>query len=300
MTYPAMFQPQVVDKTPVVDLKKDATIQNTGIVTLVPINNKSNRTLQFTFTGFTGKHYKTGENMWFGDVVKVNGDGSYKFRRISITDVREYNLNNPQDAQEWHIVRHHPNVKGSPNERNPAWRVIDRYEEARTSLARGKQLSTFINRILEMSDDQVKDLGRPFNLSAEFNPPDVIRGELTKIAYTNPERLAKFLNEKDYFAAMAVLHRCLAAGKVKNEPTRGFIFNDRIYLGSSEQEAVEKMKAESDLYQQMDTASRDVLNQKTAPAAKAKEQFPEDTSGPFVSMGPLNKDDEDVMSGNDF
>lgn len=301
------IQPLVVDNTPVVDLKADPYIQREGIVTLIPAKSNNDRTLSFTFTGFTGKHYKTGETMWFGDVVKVNDDGSYKFRRITITDVREFNLNNPQDAAEWHIIRHHSNVKGSPNERSATWKVIDRFEEARQSLQQGQELRNFIDKILNMSGDQVKDLSRPFNLNAEFNPVDVIRGELIRIATTNPNRLAKYFKDKDYFASMSVLHRCLAAGKVRNEPSRGYIFNDRIYLGSSEQEAVEKMKQEADLFQQMDVLSRSVMNQNAGdktpkspvdPPEKKSVDPPKKEEAPAGDNGGQTA--SEVMSGDDF
>jgi hypothetical protein len=257
------FQSQVVDKTPVLDLSLESHnqyVERSGIITLSPISPNQHRNETLVFGGFKGFGYwdlgKT-EKMWFGIVIGVNPDGTRKYKKISLLDGRMLYLNNPEDALEWHILRHHYSIKGSPNQTGkPRWKVLDERAESKKQLSKSKAFVDVYQFITAMSDSRVKSFGRIFGLDPMNNPADVIKGQLLEKAMEAPGLFEPYMKDSERTNIREAFHRAVSTSVIKVSFDRGYMFNDTIPLGINEEMAIGNLMANKDLFIQIDLISR--------------------------------------------
>lgn len=257
------FQPQVVDQTPVFDPSDKILgqhVERDGIVTLRPISPSQHRNETLTIGGFKGYGYwdagKT-QKYWFGTVVGNNPDGSKKFKKINIVDGRMFYLQNPEDAWEWFILKHHFAVKGSPNEMGKArWRVEDERKDSRDAISKATKFTEVFGFISKMSESRVKSFGRIFGLDPINNPWDVIKGQLLTKAMDKPEIFMPYMQDAELTNIREAFHRAVSTNVIVFRLDRGYLFNDSIPLGSNEEMAIGNLMANKDLFVNIDMIAR--------------------------------------------
>jgi len=275
------LQPQVVDPTPIFDQSNQALsqyIEREGIIVIKPINPNAHRNETLSFGGFKGFGYwdqgRT-QKFWFGTILGNNPDGTKKYKKINIVDGRMYYLANPEDAWEWHIVRHHFSVQGSPNQfGKPRWIVEDEKRDSKKSIDKGQKFVTVFEFINKMTDSRIRSFGRIFGMDANNNTPDIIKGQLIARAMEKPDVFMPYINDQEMTDVNEMFHRAIAMNVITFRLDRGYLFNDSVPLGINEQMAIGNLMANKDLLVTIDMISRERDNtipedEKKAPVLKS-------------------------------
>jgi len=300
------FQPQVVDETPVFNFANSAHsqfIEREGIIVVQPISPSPHRNETLTIGGFKGFGYwdkgKT-QKYWFGTVVGNNPDGSKKFKKINIVDGRMYHLNNPEDAMEWHILRHHFSIKGSVNQFGKArWKVVDERKDSKETISKSKAFVDVYEFLAKMSDSRIKSFGRIFGLDPINNPADVIKGQLLAKAMEKPNQFIPYMKDTETTNIREAFHRAISTNVITFRLDRGYLFNDSIPLGINEEMAIGHLMANKDLFINIDMLSRQKDNSLNAEEKEYK--IPFSAKAPQeLSQDDIGKSTSDIIDPNDF
>lgn len=280
-----LFPSLSMDETPLLPFD-ELHVERDSVVTLRPLKPSQWKNETLTFGGFKGKAYFNqnspeatirNQKYWIGHPMERYPDGSYKWKKIKIMDGRMYFLSNPEDAREYHVIRHHFSVKGSPNESYGAARWIMESEKAKAATFMQKA-SSFVDVwefIKGMTDAQIKDFGRltPFALDPDNNTVEIIRGQLVQRAYENPKVFEPFMKNERLTAVHTAFQRGLTTQMIIMDHERGYLFNGNVPMGLNEQQVLLFLGSRNDLLVTLDAESKRLVreaNDRKDTAEKAK------------------------------
>jgi len=224
-----------------------------GTVILRPIREDKYKERNVTFRCF--KNPKT--NTYYGIPIGKNQDGTYKFQRITIKGARMFQLENQQDAMEWHVVKHHWKVKGSPLEDGmPWWFVHDEEKEAEKSVSTVLKSISAIQYVKELTGNKLRAFGRLFGMDPNSNSDIVIMKVLLETAQKKPEAIMAKIEDRETTQIHVILKRAIATGIITNTIDKGFLFKNGIPLGVTESGAIEFLRKDRQMLAAMDMESK--------------------------------------------
>lgn len=227
------------------DLKK---IDRKGKRVLKPVKDDPNKETRISFRCFKGKSLtdidsdgKQMQDIWFGIAIGTNPDNTPKFRLLTISNQRIFNLETYQDALEWHMVRHWEEVKGSPNQNsNPRFEVYDEEVRAEEDFQKGISVGTAMDYVKEICKDEhkLRSFARLFGIDTLNNSPTVVKGLLATQAVKRPDRIIKAMENQAQTEILQVFHKAKQLGLITFNMQRGFMFKDSFPLGTTEEAAI--------------------------------------------------------------
>lgn len=230
----------------------------------------------------------------YGIVRGVDDFGNIQWQKPQLSDSLSLNIDNINDAKLWAVLRFHPEIKGSPfQKQNPYYKVYDPYDEALLQEKRLEYLRSafdIVDKLCESSVGMVsfaRHIGCDVRDNTNFK---IIRSELNKEAERNP---IGFVNE--YQDRNRKYNEIFASGLALNiisEDVNGSFSYENISIGMTREEAIDYLKKDQNItmsifskIEKKDIAARNVAS--TVPEKpKAK---PKSTNGTGQNEGSGKK-----------
>ncbi len=183
----------------------------------------------------------------YGIPIGEDDFGNIKWQRLQLTDTLSLNLDNEMDAKIWTVLRFHPDISGSPFQKQyPYYKVFDPVDEAKATINEAKEMETAFDRVKQLRQHPkemvffVRYLGEDLRENANKN---IIEGILLRYAKNYPYEFNKKFDSKDrgyaerFFTAKAI-------GIIENHPDKGFMFRN-VTIGLTEEEAIRTLSTDS-------------------------------------------------------
>lgn len=262
-----------------------------GTVEVVALKHFAHKDQKMTFRCF--KNPRTGE--WFGIPVGMNPDGTYKFKPITITNHRIYNLENTEDAMEYFVVKNHHKVKGSPIEdANPMFYIRNEELEAEIEIKKSMKAAEAINFIGSLKGNQLMEWGMLFNINPASVSPSIIKKRLMETCKTNPNSIIDKIEQKETYEILTIVKRGIMTGIINHSVDRGYTYN-ALPVGTTEMAVVDFLRRDKQLMAAIDLDGK--KNDRYYNAAETETKLPEtpfkkndDDDSPESSFGKKAKD----------
>lgn len=227
-------------------------MERIGSVEVHPINLRKTQNLSFS----SFKDSKTG--IWYGVPVDEDEKGNVVFRRITITGIRFYNLENEEDAKEFHVLKHHESMEGSPFARNPKLRVYNREKEAVMKLKKLQESRSALEVALGLEGIALLDFARVLGINTEQNSVIVVKQLVAEKAVEKPETFMMLYSNSDR-NIQQIFKRGLAAGLINYRIDAGYLYRNSMPLGITESSAIIRLMEERALLSNLDIESKNIL-----------------------------------------
>lgn len=248
-------QRELLQVGPQIQINTWEGMQTKGMVELRLIDKKN---AKYKDQHITFRSYPDKLGVTWGIPIRVYQNGDMEWQQIRLRgDVMVFNLANPREAKEFHIIRNSPFVEGSPTASiDIRYRIYDADVEAAKEIDTYDDLFTAIDFIKKMDHNQVIAYGRLFGISPDTNSPVVIRKTLLEKAKLNPDSILKKMSKESETEIFIVLKRAMDTGYIKTVPDRGLLYNDQIALGLTEHAAIEYLRENPTILMDMDKTSK--------------------------------------------
>jgi hypothetical protein len=159
-----------------------------------------------------------------------------------------FNLSQQDDLQKFAVIIMHPIVKGTPfsNMGTPIFNIFDPKEESQATLNKLEAIPKITQFINDLSGKRLAGFARYMGLHITADTdPVMIKGQLAMMGMEDPfafiskGQVKNLLFEEIYVNAVDV-------GVIVEDVEKGYLFNG-IYLGSSREEVVNRIKTDSNL-----------------------------------------------------
>lgn len=232
----------------IVDFTK---IEREGVREIMPIDPRRFQSL--SFRGYKDKETRA----FFGIPIGEDEKRNTIFKPILITGIKKYDLTILEDAQEWHIVKSHPSVLGSPNQSNkPLLKIFDPEKEARERIKKNQLEVNALIAASKIDGHELVNFSRLMGISPENNEPIVVKSLFLDACKANPEKFNRLLLSETRHIA-EVFARALAVGLVKHSLDKGYMYNDSMPLGISDAHAIQYLSRHKDLLANIDIESKE-------------------------------------------
>ena len=249
-----------------------------GTVQLRIIKENKFREQNITFRSYIDKNGIT-----WGVPIKVLPNGEIEWMRINLRgDLIHYNLSNPREAKEFHVVKNSPFVEGSPTAGiDVRYRVYDQDIEAGKEVDLFEDLIKAGQFIKDMNYNQTVAYGRLFGISPDTNSPVVIKKMLLEKAKLDPKSILNKMHKESETEIFIVLTRAIGTGYIKTIPDRGLVYKEQIGLGLTEHSAIEFLRNNPTVLMDMDKVSKEKDPHYNATEKSSSHQSKEDADKQF-------------------
>jgi hypothetical protein len=225
-----------------------------GSVELHIIETSKYREPQLFFRSF----YMPSTGETWGIPIKVHNTGDIQWKPITLRgDVIRYNLKNPAEAQEWHIVKNSPWVQGSPTASiDVRYKIYDQELEAQKFISDVDKLIDAVTWIKGMDDNKLRAIGPLFGISPDTNSPGLIKKALLQKAKIDPKGILIKKDKESETGILIIIKRAERTGLIKVFPDRGIVYNEHITLGHNEAAAIEFLRASPQILVNIDSESK--------------------------------------------
>jgi hypothetical protein len=172
-------------------------------------------------------------------------------------------MENLNDIKIWSVLRFHPDIEGSPFQRDyPIYRIWDPTDEAKSQINRNIAMKEAF-KLTDLIKDKAKDLvnfarylGEDVHSSSNHS---IVYGMILKAAASDPYTFIRKWNNKTRGYAERFFSG-VALGLINNEPDNGLVYRN-ITLGFSEEDAIQKLSEDPNLMKNlvMDISERDIV-----------------------------------------
>lgn len=235
-------------------------IRDGGTVEIVPINKKK-------FEFFSFRSYQGKDGLTYGVPTRKNIDGTYEFKRITITGHQTYNMSNKHEAMEALVIMNNSRCKKSPNSNGkPLFEVLDRDAQANNTIQRLAHSRDAIDIALKMNDEDMVDFSRVIGITPESNSMSIVRQLVCEKASKSPDYFMEMYTHANR-GVLQVLHRAKACNIVKYTPEGGYTYKDGYPLGVTEQDVISTLLSNKRVLNSMNAESRNLspLSKNLAP-----------------------------------
>lgn len=233
----------------------------------------------------------------YGIALTQDDFGNIRWQKIQLHDHMSLNLDKPDDAKIWCILRFYPEIKGSPWQiDNPYYKVYDPTDEAMEEMGQIAEMRKAFNYI-EMIQDKPREmilfaryLGEDLRDNSNLN---IVTGTLLKYAKNHPKDFnLKWTSKIRSFGER--FKSGVAIGLITQDAERGFMYR-QIQLGTDEEQSIRFLASDSNIMSRLnhDLAEGDVLvNTLTAVGdrkeekKKEKKKTDKEVKGPEDTKGP--------------
>lgn len=249
------------------DMQKMKT-SGTAIIRSKRESKHKDNTLSFrSFQGYemddTGKTVlKT-----FGIPIAFNSDTSqFKFTLISIRNQKMFNLSNLQEAIEFHILKHHEWIEGSPNSKGEArFVIVDNEQDAINLRRKGLLVQKALTYVNALQNDELEPIAYLYGLNPVIMSENEIFAKLSLDASTKPGEIIRLFEQdkmdRKYTEAM---EKALAFGLIKFDPIAGYIFRDNLNIGITKNEAMDYLRKNASVVQWLLSETESLIKQTKA------------------------------------
>jgi hypothetical protein len=187
--------------------------------------------------------------VYYGIALNEDEYGNIKWQRLQLNDHLSLDLDKPNDAKLWSVLRFNPDIEGSPfQNQRPYYKVFDPLEESRKQNNETIQMKKAFDRVDTLLSDPkamvnfVRYLGEDLVESSNY---EIVKGRLLSAARYNPEDFNnKWQSKNRGFAE--VFESARANGLVALDPDRGYVYKD-ISLGLTKEEAFKYLQRDATL-----------------------------------------------------
>jgi len=212
------------------------------------------------------KDPKTG--VLYGIAIDQDEFGNIRWQKIQLHDHLSLNLDKRDDSRIWAAIRFHPDIQGSPWQKQaPYYKIYDPVEEARKEISEVEQVRTAFLRVEKLLDNPksmvhfARFLGEDLMENANHR---IVKGRLLAAARNHPFDFNQKWESKarshaeHYFSAKSL-------GIIESYADRGLIFRG-IALGFSDQEAIKFLSNDSSVMNSVvsELEEKDVVVQSVA------------------------------------
>lgn len=204
--------------------------------------------------------------VYYGLALSEDDFGNIKWQRPQLNDHLSLDLDKPNDARLWAVLRFNPDIEGSPfQNQRPYYRVYDPLEESRKQNNETIQMKKAFERVdLLLKDPKamvnfVRYLGEDLVESSNY---EIVKGKLLAAARYNPEDFNnKWQSKNRGFAE--VFESARANALIALDSDRGFVYKD-ISLGLTKEEAFKYLQRDptllSSINDQLSEVDRVIIN----------------------------------------
>ena len=212
--------------------------------------------------------------VYYGLAIDEDSYGNIRWQKIQLQDHLSLNLDNRNDAKIWAVLRFHPDIQGSPFQRqNPYYKIYDPVESARAERGEVEAMKISFDRIDKILNDPktmvnfTRYLGIDLMENSNF---EIVRSKLLMHAKNYPFDFNKKWESKqrsygEYFTSARAL------GIVQNVVDRGFMYKG-ISLGLSEEDAIKYLSSDTSVMTAIsnELADKDTVIQSVSKTMKSK------------------------------
>jgi hypothetical protein len=207
-------------------------METDGKITLRPIIDDKYKSPVFMLRCI--KNPKT--DKWIGIQTGVNSDGTVKFQKITVQGSRVFNLSHPQDAKEWHVIKHAEFIKdGVFQGSRPVFEVFDERVNARKTIDKASRAKSAISYIEKMSWEKLKGFSRLFAINPDFSEEDVVRGQMLEIAMASPIKILEKSEMGERLEILIQIEKGIVYKQIAYEIGKGYMLNDGVYCGATKE-----------------------------------------------------------------
>lgn len=198
-------------------------------LSILPIKEDMKKDRNYTFSNFNDRQHDVIHGVFIG----LDKNGEPKFKRFDLKGSQDFDLTRPDDLEFWLIARWHPQLKGSPNESGPYYKVYDATEEILSSTEKMTSMLTAAGRIKGMKLKEKIYFLRYLQIPIlNSYTEQIIDGLLFQFAQNSPSTF----NEK-YSSAQRSLYEifytAITLGVIQHVPDYGYKF-ENFKLGAVE------------------------------------------------------------------
>jgi hypothetical protein len=233
-------------------MKRRKEYNMSTIIQIMPIFPNKVKDTNLVFTIVKDNKF----NVHYGIMTELDQNKNPKFRRIRFENGITLNLEDPENAKMWTVIRMHAKVAGSPNAVfDPIFYVEDPSIQARKNISKATQMSRAFGIIDSLDGKELVSLGRYMGIelinSFGF---ETITGTLKEKAMSNPEDfLRKFDNSNRQYEELFVT--AIELGVVREEVGKGY-FYESILMGMTREEGIEKLRTDAGIRQSVISETR--------------------------------------------
>ena len=189
-------------------------------------------------------------SIYYGNIDKMYDDGNPKWRRIFIHEYLNINLERPEEAKVFAILRMHPSVKGSPLQMeyndSPILKIFDPEEEASKKISKSKNRVKALTRAVNVRGETMIRAARMYGIRIiDTMSPKEISGAIASLADTDPDMFNQKWDDTDR-VMKEDFATAIDCNIIKVIQGKGYFFGD-ILLGSNESSAIAYLKKETDI-----------------------------------------------------
>ena len=185
----------------------------------------------------------------YGIAIDQDEFGNIRWQKIQLHDHLSLNLDRPEEAKVWAVLRFHPDIQGSPWQNDaPYYKIFDPTEVAKSEMSEIAAMKKAFGRV-----DKIKDRPRDMVLFARYlgedlrenSNLDIVQGALLRFAKNRPFLFnQKWDSNERSFAER--FHTGLALGIITQDVDRGYIYR-QFQLGVTEEESIRFLKRDSNI-----------------------------------------------------
>lgn len=249
------FKQKVVDLQWLTEKIKRERAENkmSPFIDILPVKEDKNKNITQTFP--YAKDISSG--ILFGEIAGMYEDGNIKWRKITIIDHLNLNLNFEHDLRQWALLRYWPKIKGSPWQiSEPVFRVYDPEMEANKSIIDDDALLVALTRIKSMKGKSMVWFARSLGINViPGTSPKVLRSELSKYSKNDAVSFNKYFDAIDR-DVNEVFANAKDLGIIKYDLQMGYMYQ-RLPIGGNEGSAIQYLKENPEV---MRNVHRDIEN----------------------------------------
>ncbi len=213
------------------DAGMDMNVKIKAIRTRRAVEN--HKTISFVKDVITGVYY--------GINIGMYEDGNLKWRKVYLSDITEFNLNNDIEAKSFIITALHPCCKGSPFKMGDiTFEIIDPAGISKSNYKKSMKLREALNAITAIKEESALPFARFCTVDVKKTDPlDIIKAALMMQAQADPEGLLLKLNDPNR-QYNELVFTAIHDGIIEEDVDRGFYFKN-FDLGFTTSEVINKL-----------------------------------------------------------
>ena len=231
-------------------------------ISILPIHEDMKKDRNYTFSVFNDRQF----GILHGIYIGLDKNGEPKFKRMDIKGSTDFDFTRPDDLEFWLIARWHPQLKGSPNESAPYYKVFDATEDILKSTDKMDSILTAAARIKSMKLKQKIYFLRYLQIVVQNTYTEsIIDGLLFQFAQNSPSTFNERYSSSQR-SIYEIFYTAITLGIIQHVPDQGYRF-ENFKLGAVEFDVIAALNKDKvvlasvlDKVAKMDLAVSDIEN----------------------------------------
>lgn len=211
-----------------------------GYIILEPLRNGKRANNKLSTRGFNDT--SSGTQVYAGIPIGYDRETkAFVYQQIMVQDTEMLDLTVERDAKKWAVIRLHPYLEGSPNNKNniPTYKVLDEERRAEVKLAKRAIKRKASVNAEGLYGKELVDMCRMAGINTKMSPTR-LSVAIVDFAEENPEKFMEYY-DSPVRQQNFIFKNALEIGVITQDPIIGYLFRG-LPLGQTEPQSVEYLK----------------------------------------------------------